>query len=193
MVDPAALSAGNNIGKIIFSSPEASNSPKEVSVRAATTGATPDSVILSVESPKEGTPLTEEASQGFSAKVKYTLGTKSTAQLSLRVVNQGGVLQGASDFLNIGRSDGTKEVTMTVPAFKIAKGSTKLQLKATMIYAGPTVLATSYIVNYYALYNKLQVGDKTVSSAAGQIAGALGLDVKTVQNATNRVAKFIRI
>jgi hypothetical protein len=143
-VDPAGLSSGNNLGKITISSPDASNSPQEISVKA---GSSSDSLILSSESPKEGTTLKEEATQGFSAKVKYTLGSKSSALLSLRVVNQDGVLQGASGFKDVSRSDGTQEVTMTVPSFKISKGTTKLQLKAVLIYAD-TVLATSYVVTY---------------------------------------------
>ncbi len=147
-VDPAGLSSGNNIGKITISSPDASNSPQEISVRAATTGGTADSLILSNEVPKEGTVLKEETTQGFSAKVKYALGSRSSALLSLRVFNEKDVLQGASAFANVSRSNGTGELEMTVPAFKIVKGTTKLQLKAVMIYAETTILATSYVVTY---------------------------------------------
>ncbi len=147
----ANLVTGSNSGKIVISSPEAKNSPQEVSVKATAPESKEDSLVLSEESPKEGTILTEESTQGFSAKVKCTLGTKPTAQLSLRVfsvlINKDEVLQSTSDLVNVSRSEGTKEITMTIPAFRIAKGTIKLKLLANLIYSG-TVLTSSYAITY---------------------------------------------
>lgn len=80
--------------------------------------------------------------------MRYTLGSRPSAQVALRVHNQDGVLQGTSAFVNVNRSDGMRETTMSVPAFKIDKGTTKLRLKAVLIYTDAMILAESNAVTY---------------------------------------------
>jgi hypothetical protein len=146
-----------------------------VAVTSIYTADTTDRISLESIDPTAGTLLQPGDSPGFAAFVRYSLQSKTDANLALRVYNHQDdgspagtdLLLASSEFATVKRGSGT--ATYTPQSFKIPDDATEIRVKAVLIDRTlDKVIAedvATYKVSQVKIRLRMKVGNKWVTSA----------------------------
>jgi hypothetical protein len=138
-VDLALAHAGVNEGTLTISG-NASNGPQTTPVKLTLPDGDELAILSGSVAPSTNEPvLLDTEYTNFRADVTYQLGTRTDADLALRLFDEEGTLQASSDFIRVSKSEGKVVAKrLTIPKVKITpdasgKAPEKLILRAVLI------------------------------------------------------------
>jgi hypothetical protein len=127
-VNAGSLSRGLHTGQLVFTSPQAYNSPYTSSVSLNVQLGSQRIFTATNTSPPPNSELIQGSTQGFATEIDYNTGDLCEADVVLRALTNNTVIA-ESGPLRVRQSDGRASVRLVLPPFQLPKGATVLVLE----------------------------------------------------------------